>query len=66
MGDISILFVPRKNMTGMGYTTTLDVLSHSLHTYIEHCMKTENVEYQMMRNDRDREIDWKSSWHVTR
>jgi hypothetical protein len=45
-----------KNMTGMGYTTTLDVLSHSLHTYIEHCMKTENVEHQMMRNDRDRSM----------
>jgi hypothetical protein len=35
-----------KNMTGMGYTTTLTVLSHGLHTHIERCMKTEDVARQ--------------------
>jgi hypothetical protein len=48
-----------KNMAGMGYTTTLAVLSHALHAYIERCMKTEDVTHQMMRNDLDRAMkDW--------
>ena len=48
-----------KNMTGMGYTTTLVVLSHALHVHIERCMKTEDVTRQMMQNDLDRTMkDW--------
>jgi hypothetical protein len=46
-------------MAGMGYTTTLTVLSHSLHAHIERCMKTEDVARQMMKNDLDRVMkDW--------
>ena len=41
-------------MAGMGYPTTLAVLSHALHAYTERCMKTEDVVQQMMRNDLDR------------
>jgi hypothetical protein len=48
-----------KNMAGMGYATTLVVLSHTLHTHIERCMKTEDVVRQMMKNDLDRSMkDW--------
>ncbi len=48
-----------KNMAGMGYVTTLTVLSHSLHAHIERCMKTEDVARQMMKNDLDRTMkDW--------
>jgi hypothetical protein len=48
-----------KNMAGMGYTTTLTVLSHALHAHIERCMKTEDVASQMMKNDLDRAMkDW--------
>ena len=43
-----------KNMGGMGYPTTLTVLSHVLHDYTERCIQTEDVEEQMMRNDLDR------------
>jgi hypothetical protein len=43
-----------KNMAGMGYPTTLAVLSHSLHAHIERCMKSEDVACQMMKNDLDR------------
>ncbi len=43
-----------KSMTGMEYTTTLAVLSHALYTYVERCMKTEDVSHQMTRNDLDR------------
>ena len=46
-------------MAGMGYTTTLAVLSHALHVYVERCMKTEDVAYQMMRNTLDRDMrEW--------
>jgi hypothetical protein len=48
-----------KNMAGMGYATTLAVLSHALHAHIERCMKTEDVARQMMKNDLDRAMkDW--------
>jgi hypothetical protein len=48
-----------KNMAGMGYVTTLTVLSHSLHAHIERCMKTEDVSRQLMKNDLDRAMkDW--------
>jgi hypothetical protein len=43
-------------MTGMGYTTTLVVLSHVLHAYIERSMKTKDVTHQMLRNDLDRSL----------
>jgi hypothetical protein len=43
-----------KNMAGMGYTSTLAILSHALHAHIERCMKTEDVACQMMKNDLDR------------
>ena len=43
----------------MGYTTTLAVLSHALHAYVERCMKTEDVAHQMTRNDLDRAMkEW--------
>jgi hypothetical protein len=46
-------------MAGMGYTSTLAILSHALHTHIERCMKTEDVACQMMKNDLDRVMkDW--------
>ncbi len=46
-------------MGGMGYPTTLTVLSHVLHDYTERCMQTEDVEEQMMRNDLDRAMkEW--------
>jgi hypothetical protein len=46
-------------MAGMGYATTLPVLSHALHAHIERCMKTEDVSRQMMKNDLDRAMkDW--------
>jgi hypothetical protein len=48
-----------KNMPGMGYTTTLVVLSHALHAHIERYMKTEDVSCQMMKKDLDRAMkDW--------
>jgi hypothetical protein len=37
-----------KNMAGMGYTSTLAILSHALHAHIERFMKTEDVACQMM------------------
>jgi hypothetical protein len=43
-----------KNMAGMGYTSTLTILSHALHAHIEWYMKTEDVACQMMKNDLDR------------
>jgi ribonuclease HI len=49
-----------KNMAGMGYTSTLAILSHALHAHIERCMKTEDVACQMMKNDLDRAMkDWR-------
>jgi hypothetical protein len=48
-----------KNMAGMGYASTLAILSHALHAHIERCMKTEDVACQMMKNDLDRAMkDW--------
>ena len=48
-----------KSMAGMGYTTTLAVLSHALHAYVERCMKTEDVSHQIMRNALDRAMkEW--------
>ena len=46
-------------MAGMGYTTTLAVMSHSLHVYIERCMKTRDVTHQIMQNELHRAMkDW--------
>jgi hypothetical protein len=39
------------NMGGMGYPTTLSILSHTLHAYTDRCMKTEDVAQQMMKNE---------------
>ena len=48
-----------KNMSGMGYTTTLVVLSHSLHSHVDRCMKIRDVTYQIMQNDLLRAMqDW--------
>ena len=48
-----------KNMAGMGYTTTLAVLSHSLHSHVDRCMKIRDVTYQIMQNDLLRVMkDW--------
>ncbi len=48
-----------KNLVGMGYTTTLTVMSHSLHAHIERCMKTKDVTYQIMQNELHRPMkDW--------
>jgi hypothetical protein len=47
-------------MAGMGYASTLAILSHAFHTHIERCMKTEDVVCQMMKNDLDRVMkDWR-------
>jgi hypothetical protein len=44
----------------MGYASTLAILSHALHAHVERCMKTEDVAYQMMKNDLDRAMmDWR-------
>ena len=49
-----------KNMAGMGYASTLAILSHAVHAHIERCMKTEDVACQMMKNDLDRAMkDWR-------
>ena len=48
-----------KNMARMSYTTTLTVMSHSLHAHIERCMKTRDVTYQIMQNELHRVMkDW--------
>ena len=49
-------------MAGMGYPSTLAILSHALHAHVERCMKTEDVAYQMMKNDLDRAM---KNWRCT-
>jgi hypothetical protein len=49
-------------MAGMGYASTLAILSHALHAHVERCMKTEDVAYQMMKNDLDRAM---KNWRCT-
>ena len=49
-----------KNMSGMGYNTTLTVITHSLHAHVERCMKIRDVTYQMMQNNLHRPMkDWR-------
>ncbi len=49
-------------MSGMGYDTTLAVMSYSLHEYIERYMKTRDVTYQIMQNELHRAMkDWMST-----
>jgi hypothetical protein len=38
-------------MGGMGYTTTLTILAHTLHTHVDRCMRTKDVAYHIMVND---------------
>ena len=55
-------------MGGMGYTTTLATLAHTLHTHVDRCMKTRDVTYHIMKNDLKRVmqvIDLKS-WKENR
>ncbi len=40
-----------KNMGGMGYTTTLAILAHTLHAHVDRCMRTKDVAYHIMVND---------------
>ncbi len=40
-----------KNMGGMGYTTTLVILAHTLHAHVDRCMRTKDVAYHIMVND---------------
>ena len=40
-----------KNMGGMGYTTTLAILAHTLHAHVDRCMRTKDVTYHIMVND---------------
>ena len=44
----------QKYMGGMGYTTTMTVLTHTLHTHVDMCMKTEDLACQIMKNDQSR------------
>jgi hypothetical protein len=53
-GTVDHPWTTPKNMAGMGYTTTLAVLSHALCAHIERYMKAEDVARQMMKNDLDR------------
>ena len=38
-------------MGGMGYTTTLVILAHTLHDHVDRCMRTKDVTYHLMTND---------------
>ena len=40
-----------KNMGGMGYTTTLTILTHTLHVHVDRCMRTKDVAYHIMDSD---------------
>jgi hypothetical protein len=40
-----------KNMGGMGYTTTLTIIAHTLHAHVDRCMKTKDVAHCIMEND---------------
>ena len=39
------------NMGGMGYTTTLVILAHTLHDHVDRYMRTKDVAYHIMTND---------------
>ncbi len=41
-------------MGGMGYTTTLGVIVHTLHSHVDRCMQTEDVTCQIMKNNLQR------------
>ena len=43
-----------KDMGGMGYTTTLAVIAHTLHAHVDRCMQTEDVACQIMKNNLQR------------
>ena len=35
----------------MGYTTTLDILAHTLHVHVDRYMRTKDVAYHIITND---------------
>jgi hypothetical protein len=43
-----------KNMDGMGYTTTLAIIAHTLYDHVDRCMQTKDVAYCIMENDLQR------------
>ena len=46
-------------MGGMGYTTTLAVIAHTLHVHVDRCMQTEDVACQIMKNNLQRDMrEW--------
>jgi hypothetical protein len=48
-----------KNMGGMGYTTTLAIIAHTLHAHVDRCMKTKDVAHCIMENDLQRAMkEW--------
>jgi hypothetical protein len=51
-----------KNMGGMGYTTTLTVIAHTLHSHVDRCMQTEDVACQIMKNNLQRAME---EWFCT-
>ncbi len=48
-----------KDMGGMGYTTTLSVIAHTLNAHVDRCMQTEDVACQIMKNNLQRAMqEW--------
>jgi hypothetical protein len=46
-------------MGGMGYTTTLAIIAHTLHVHVDRCMKTKDVAHCIMENDLQRAMkEW--------
>jgi hypothetical protein len=46
-------------MDGMGYTTTLAIIAHTLHAHVDRCMKTKDVAHCIMENDLQRAMkEW--------
>ncbi len=43
-----------KNMGGMGYTTTLTIMVHTLYAHLDRCMNTKDVDHCIMENDLQR------------
>jgi len=48
-------------MGGMGYTTTLAVIVHTLHAHVDRCMEIEDVACQIMKNNLQRAMQ---EWHI--
>jgi hypothetical protein len=46
-------------MGGMGYTTTLAIIVHTLHAHVDRCMQTKDVAHYIMENDLQRAMkEW--------